>query len=69
MINKGDLAEAIRNSTDLKFGLYHSLMEWTHPLYKKDQENKWSSQEFVKTKLMPDLHELVLSSRSQLLSN
>jgi len=53
------LAEAIRGSTDLKFGLYHSLMEWTHPLFKEDQDNKWSSQEFVKSKLLPDLHELV----------
>ena len=59
MIYKGELAEAIRGSTDLKFGLYHSLMEWTHPLFKSDQDNKWSSQEFVKSKLLPDLHELV----------
>ena len=59
MIPTGDLANAIRNLTDLKFGLYHSLMEWTHSLYIKDQDNKWSTQEFVRTKLMPDLRELV----------
>ncbi len=56
----GELAKAIRSLTDLKFGLYHSLMEWNNPLYKKDQESKWSSQEFVTTKLLPDLRELVI---------
>merc|ERR1712071_626789 len=35
----GDLARAIRKTTDMKFGLYHSLFEWFHPLYVKDKEN------------------------------
>ena len=29
----GDLAAAIRNQTDIRFGLYHSWFDWFHPLY------------------------------------
>ncbi|KZS15372.1 Plasma alpha-L-fucosidase [Daphnia magna] len=55
----GDLANAIRNNTDLKFGLYHSLYEWFHPLYVKDKDNNWNTQDFVKSKTMPELYEIV----------
>jgi hypothetical protein len=27
-----------------RFGLYHSLFEWYHPLYLKDKDNNWNSQ-------------------------
>lgn len=33
----GELADAIRNKTDLKFGLYHSWHEWYNPLYDSDR--------------------------------
>lgn len=55
----GDLAQAIRSSTDIKFGLYHSMFEWFHPLFKKDQANGFRTQEFVKAKTMPELYEIV----------
>lgn len=55
----GPLADAIRNTTDLKFGLYHSLFEWFHPLYLSDAKNNFTTQEFVKTKTMPELYEIV----------
>ncbi|XP_067001183.2 alpha-L-fucosidase [Anabrus simplex] len=55
----GDLAAAVRNKTDLKFGLYHSLYEWYHPLYKLDKQNKFETQYFVNQKTIPELHELV----------
>ncbi|KAK4008274.1 hypothetical protein OUZ56_013419 [Daphnia magna] len=55
----GDLAEAIRNSTDLKFGLYHSLFEWFHPLYQQDEQNNFTTQDFVKLKTIPELYEIV----------
>lgn len=55
----GPLADAIRSTTDLKFGLYHSLFEWFHPLYLSDAKNNFTTQEFVKTKTMPELYEIV----------
>ena len=46
--NEGELAEAIRSKTDIHFGLYHSLFEWFHPLYLQDQQNKLTTDHFVK---------------------
>lgn len=43
----GDLANAIRNRTDLRFGVYHSLLEWFHPLYVEDRANKYNTTRFV----------------------
>ncbi|XP_059139666.1 alpha-L-fucosidase-like isoform X3 [Physella acuta] len=54
----GDLAVAVRKQ-GLKFGTYHSLFEFFHPLFLKDQENNFTTQEFVKSKTMPELYELV----------
>lgn len=59
VLSQGDLAEAIRNSTDLKFGLYHSLFEWFHPLYQQDEQNNFTTQDFVKLKTIPELYEIV----------
>merc|ERR1719427_2139091 len=33
----GELANAIRSKTNVRFGLYHSLFEWFNPLYLKDK--------------------------------
>ena len=33
----GELAEAIRGEGGVRFGLYHSLFEWYHPLYLQDK--------------------------------
>ena len=33
----GELAEAIRGQGGVRFGLYHSLFEWYHPLYLQDK--------------------------------
>ena len=43
----GELAAAIRNKTDIKFGVYHSLFEWFNPLYLQDKANKFKTQKFV----------------------
>ena len=43
----GDLASSIRRRTNITFGLYYSLYEWFHPLYRKDKENKFTTQEYV----------------------
>ncbi|XP_045588452.1 alpha-L-fucosidase [Procambarus clarkii] len=56
----GDLAKAIRSTTpDIHFGLYHSMFEWFHPLYLDDKANKYATNNFVVSKTMPELYELV----------
>lgn len=55
----GELASAIKNTTRLHFGLYHSLFEWFHPLYLADKGSNFSTQNFVNSKTLPELYELV----------
>jgi len=57
----GELASAVRNKTDLHFGLYHSMMDWFHPLYLQDKANKFKTQDFVFGKALPELHEIIES--------
>ena len=45
-LSTGDLATAIRNRTDLVFGLYHSMFEWFNPLFLEDQKNGFKTQLF-----------------------
>lgn len=47
----GELATAIRTNTSLVFGLYHSLFEWFHPLYKNEAASNFSENYFVTTKV------------------
>ncbi|KAG7457680.1 hypothetical protein MATL_G00229720 [Megalops atlanticus] len=54
----GDLGVAVRKRS-LHYGLYNSLYEWFHPLYLADKKTGFKTQEFVSTKLMPELHDLV----------
>ena len=44
----GDFANAVRNRSDLIFGLYHSMFEWFHPLYKYDRGNLFLTNEFAR---------------------
>ncbi|XP_063241506.1 alpha-L-fucosidase-like [Bacillus rossius redtenbacheri] len=55
----GPLAKAIRNNTDIRFGIYHSMLEWFNPLYEKDKGNAWTTQTFAKQKAIPELKEIV----------
>ncbi|XP_796773.4 alpha-L-fucosidase [Strongylocentrotus purpuratus] len=55
----GDLAAAIRNKTDIHFGLYHSLFEWFNPLYLQDKANNFTTQEYCEKVLWPELLEIV----------
>lgn len=55
-----ELAEALRNTTDLRFGLYHSLFEWFNPLYLEDKANGFKTQNFVNMKTMPELYDIVI---------
>lgn len=61
----GDLAKAIRRvAPHIRYGLYHSLLEWYHPLYESDARN--NGREYVDAKLMPELTELVLKYRPEI---
>ncbi|CAG2101362.1 unnamed protein product, partial [Medioppia subpectinata] len=53
-----DLSKAVKG-VGLKFGVYHSLMEWFHPLFKQDTDSGHRTQYFVDNKILPELRELV----------
>ncbi|KAF0295239.1 Alpha-L-fucosidase [Amphibalanus amphitrite] len=55
----GDLAKSIRNRTDIKFGVYHSLFEWFNPLFLADKESNFTQKAFPGAKTIPELYELV----------
>uniref|UniRef100_A0A8B9WQQ9 Alpha-L-fucosidase n=1 Tax=Bos mutus grunniens TaxID=30521 RepID=A0A8B9WQQ9_BOSMU len=54
----GELGTAIRKR-NIRYGLYHSLLEWFHPLYLRDKKNGFKTQYFVNAKTMPELYDLV----------
>jgi alpha-L-fucosidase len=54
----GAVGESVRKQ-GLKFGLYHSLFEWFNPLYLKDRDNEYQTQEFVNGKTLPELYDIV----------
>jgi len=56
----GDLARAIRKTQPhIHFGVYHSLYEWYNPMYLMDKKNKFTTDHFIKSKMMPEMLELV----------
>ncbi|CAG2169798.1 unnamed protein product, partial [Oppiella nova] len=54
----GELSTAVR-AKGMKFGVYHSLMEWFHPLFVQDADSGHKTQYFVDAKIQPELRELV----------
>jgi hypothetical protein len=48
MILLGELAVAIRNRTNIVFGLYYSLFEWFNPVYLRDKSNNFTTQNYSK---------------------
>lgn len=61
----GELSEAVKQTISphtnrtLKFGLYHSLYEWFHPMYINDKKNNFTTQDFVNEKTLPELYDIV----------
>ncbi|KAL1484004.1 hypothetical protein MTO96_032822 [Rhipicephalus appendiculatus] len=43
----------------MRFGLYHSLMDWFHPLYLADKSSNFSTALFPPAKTLPELVEIV----------
>ncbi|OQR68730.1 alpha-L-fucosidase-like [Tropilaelaps mercedesae] len=62
----GELSTAVR-AEGLHFGVYHSMMDWYHPLYLQDKRNQWTTQYFVKAKCTNELHELVANYQPDIL--
>lgn len=50
---------AIRNRTDLHFGLYYSLFEWFHPLFLEDKFSLFHKRQFPVSKTLPELYKIV----------
>jgi len=55
----GDLAKAVKAKGNIHFGLYHSMMDWFHPLYLQDKASGWKSNKFPMVKALPELIEIV----------
>ena len=54
------MAAAVRKvAPHVRFGMYHSLYEWFHPLYVQDKQNKFATNDFVKNKMIPEMIEMV----------
>ncbi|EPQ03282.1 Plasma alpha-L-fucosidase [Myotis brandtii] len=62
-----ELEVAIRNRTDLRFGLYYSLFEWFHPLFLDDESSSFQKRQFPVSKMQPELYELVNKYRPEVL--
>uniref|UniRef100_U3ICU5 alpha-L-fucosidase n=1 Tax=Anas platyrhynchos platyrhynchos TaxID=8840 RepID=U3ICU5_ANAPP len=62
----GELGQALRES-NIRYGLYHSLLEWFNPLYIADKESGFKTQNFVLKKTMPELYDLVLKYKPDLI--
>lgn len=63
----GELATAIRNQTDIHFGLYHSLFEWFNPMYLSDKKSFFNKTDFVSKKTMPELYDIVNKYRPEVI--
>ncbi|XP_065288997.1 tissue alpha-L-fucosidase-like [Dermacentor albipictus] len=55
----GDVADAVRRRGGMRFGLYHSLMDWFHPLFQADNATGFSTASFPPAKTLPELLEIV----------
>lgn len=62
----GEFSAAVKKSS-LKLGLYFSILEWFDRLYLSDRATNFTSQEFVKIKIIPQLKELVTTFEPEIL--
>lgn len=63
----GDLAAAIRNTTDLHFGIYHSLMAFYNPDFLDDLASNFTSRKYPVNVAIPQLKELVTLYKPELI--
>ncbi|XP_028819735.1 tissue alpha-L-fucosidase-like [Denticeps clupeoides] len=62
----GDLGVAVRKRS-IRYGVYNSLFEWFHPVYLSDKQNGFQTQEFPRDKLLPELRNLVMRYKPDLI--
>ncbi|XP_046402393.1 alpha-L-fucosidase-like [Ischnura elegans] len=62
----GELAAKVR-AKNLKFGTYYSLFEWFNPIYLKDKNNKFETNEFVRNKMLPELKEMIMKYKPEVI--
>jgi alpha-L-fucosidase len=63
----GELANATRSNSPMRFGVYFSLFEWFHPLFLSDMANHYHTQRYVSEVAMPQLYDLVSSYQPHLI--
>lgn len=63
----GELANAIRSRTDLKFGLYYSLPEWNSPIYRWGTDSASKVNAYVDQHMIPQMKELLSTYKPSLL--
>jgi alpha-L-fucosidase len=69
----GELSMEVQATTSphtgkpIQFGVYHSLYEWFNPLYQIDKKSNYTKNEFVRTKTLPELYDLVKRYRPTLI--
>lgn len=62
-----ELSNAVRETGVMKFGVYHGMMDVLNSIFRKDQANGFNTTEFVATKTMPQLHEIVENYKPDIL--
>ncbi|XP_028820575.1 tissue alpha-L-fucosidase-like [Denticeps clupeoides] len=62
----GEISAAIRRKS-IHLGLYHSMFEWFNPMYLADKASGYQTQDFVFTKALPELVDLVLKYKPDLI--
>ncbi|XP_013106026.1 putative alpha-L-fucosidase [Stomoxys calcitrans] len=55
----GELSSAIRQHSDIKFGLYYSLFEWFNRMYINDKLHIFLTEDYVEQKVRPEQMTLV----------
>lgn len=63
----GEFVAALRRKSSVKVGFYHSLHEWYNPYYLNDKQNNYTTNDYIKYKITPSLHELVNNYQPELI--
>jgi len=63
----GEISRAVKASSGLHLGMYHSLFEWYNAEYVQDRSNNWTTREFAASKTIPELYDLVNQYQPELI--